>query len=232
MAVKTRAAATVYAPAPTRTPRTSPDTRPGLRPNVRPHVPHQKSRGGRLGSQQVVSVRGRRVATTAKQKTALGKVGGLTVVLLVIGVTIAMLLSGLSTAQTFTIQQLQSQERQLRNEVESLNRNLEDLRSSAEVTQRAAEKGMLVAGQPGIVAMLDDGRIEHRRDFNPESVAKLVDVNGAPTRADRASSDEKATAELGDNLAQVPGGNVVGEAPAVEGLANLAPYQPNVPAAF
>ena len=230
MAVKTRTAATVYTP--TRTPRTSPDTRPGLHPNARPHVPHQKSRSGRLGSQQVVSVRGRRVATAAKQKTALGKVGGLTVVLLVIGVTIAMLLSGLSTAQTFTIQQLQSQERQLTNEVESLNRNLEDLRSSAEVTQRATEKGMVVASQPGIVAMLDDGRIEHRRDFNPESVAKLVDVNGAPTRANRASSDEKATAELGDNLAQVPGGNVVGEAPAAAELANLAPYQPNVPAAF
>ena len=236
MAVKTRAAATTYTPAPARTPRTAPGTTPGTtqgtRPGVRPHVPHQKSRGGRLGSQQVVSVRGRRVPTAVKEKSAFGKVGGLAVALLVIGVTIAMVLSGLSTAQTFTIQRLQSQERMLENEVESLSRNLEDLRSSAEVAQRAMDAGMVVASQPGIVEVMGDGHVEHRRDFNPESVVKLVDVNGAPPRANRATSDEQATAELGDSLTQVPGGNVVGEAPAVSGLVNLAPYQPNVPAAF
>lgn len=228
MAVTTREAATVYAPAPTRAPGSIPATRPG----VRPHVPHQRSRGGRLGSQQVVSVRGRRVVVPEKQKTALGKVGGLAVTLLVIGVTVAMVLSGLSTAQTFTIQNLQSQERMLENEVESLGRNLEDLRSSAEIAQRATEAGMVVASQPGIMEVNQDGRIEERRGYNPDSVAPLRDVNGAPTRADRASSDTQATDELADSLTQVPGGNVIGEAPAAPLADNLAPYQPNVPAAF
>lgn len=223
MAVMTRTDQATYAPAPKRTPAT--------RPDVRPHVPHQKSRGGRLGSQQVVSVRGRRVATPAKQKTALGKVGGLAVTLLVIGVAVAMVLSGLSTAQTFTVQQLQSQERALENEVESLSRDLEDLRSSAELAQRAAEANMVVANQPGIVEVDADGRVEERREFNPESVAPVLDVNGQPTRAGRATSDQRATDELGDNLTQLPGGNMMNP-PAAARTDNLAPYQPNVPAAF
>lgn len=231
MAVMTRTDQATYAPAPTRDPRRAPARTPVTRPDVRPHVPHQKSRGGRLGSQQVVSVRGRRIATPAKQKTALGKVGGVAVTLLVIGVAVAMILSGLSTAQTFTVQQLQSQERALENEVESLSRDLEDLRSSAELAQRAAEANMVVAKQPGIVEVNADGRVEERREFNPESVAPVMDVNGQPTRAGRATSDQRATDELGDNLTQLPGGNMMSP-PAASRTDNLAPYQPNVPAAF
>lgn len=231
MAVMTRTDQATYTPAPTRTPRRAPERTPATRPDVRPHVPHQKSRGGRLGSQQVVSVRGRRVATPAKQKTALGKVGGLAVTLLVVGIALAMILSGLSTAQTYTVQKLQAQERALENEVESLGRDLEDLRSSAELAQRAAEANMVSAKQPGIVEVDANGRVEERREFNPESVAPVLDVNGQPTRAGRATSDQRATDELGDNLTQLPGGNVMSP-PAAPRADNLAPYQPNVPAAF
>lgn len=231
MAVKTRSDQATYTPSPTRTPRRDPARTPVTRPDVRPHVPHENSRGGRLGSQQVVSVRGRRVATPAKRKTALGKVGGLAVTLLVIGVAVAMVLSGLSTAQTFTVQQLQSKERELENEVESLSRDLEDLRSSAELAQRAAEANMVVAKQPGIVEVDADGRVEERREFNPESVAPVLDVNGQPSRVGRATSDQRATDELGDNLTQLPGGNMMNP-PAATRTDNLAPYQPNVPAAL
>lgn len=221
-------------------PRTStlPGTRPSRTaapaqaPGVRPHVPHGKPLG-RLGSQQVVSVRGRRVASPVKEKNPLVKTGGVAAVLLIVGVAVAMILSGLSTTQTFTIQQLQSQERTLKNEVESLNRDLEDLRSSAEIAQRAAESGMLVASEPGVVDVAADGRVEHRREFNPESVSPVRDVNGAPARATRASSDQRATSELGDSLTQLPGGNVLGQAgttgPAID---TLLPYQPNVAASF
>lgn len=198
----------------------------------RPHVPHNKAHG-RLGSQQVVSVRGRRVAAPVKEKNPVTAVGGLAVALLVVGIAIAMILSGVATAQTFTIQRLQSQERMLENEVESLNRDLEDRRSSAEIAQRAAKEGMLIASQPGIVEVGDDGRIEERRGFNPESLQPVGDINGAPSRADRATSDERATDELADSLTQVPGGNVIGDdAPVAPRVENLAPYQPNVPAAF
>lgn len=232
----------------------APTHSPAQAPSFRPHVPHGKSRG-RLGSQQVVSVRGRRVAPAAAKQNPLVKTGGLAAVLLVVGVAIAMVLSGLSTTQTFTIQELQSQERTLKNEVESLNRDLEDLQSSAEIAQRASESGMLVASEPGVVDVSEDGRFEKKRDFNPESVSPVRDVNGAPTRGTRASSDQRATSELGDSLTRVPGGNVLGQnAPsagqassgqgaagqAVAGQAaqagpnidNLQPYQPNVPANF
>ncbi|UIZ91580.1 hypothetical protein JZY91_07435 [Corynebacterium sp. CNCTC7651] len=210
---------------------------PTPKPGVKPHVPHSGSRG-RLGSQQVVSVRGRRVAAPVQTKRRFSAVGGMAVFLLVVGIAIAMVLSGLSTTQTFTIQQLQSQERQLKNEVESLNRDLEDLRSSAEIAQRAADAGMLVASQPGIVEVAPDGHVETRREFNPESVAPVMDVNGAPVRADRATSDRGATEELGDSLTPLPGGNVIGDRPqgpegaAAPRFANVAPYQPNVPPAF
>ena len=142
-----------------------------------------------------------------------------------------MLLSGVATTQTFTIQQLQSKERELANEVESLNRDLEDRRSAAEIAQRAAGAGMVVAGEPGLVEVMEDGRVEERRPFNPEKVAKIVDVNGEALRQGRASSDDRATRELADALTQVPGGNQAPPRPQqAPQVANVAPYQANVPA--
>ena len=94
-------------------------------PGVKPHVPHSSGRS-RLGSQQVVSVRGRRVGTVSAP-SRFSAVSAIALPLLVIGIAAAMLLSGVATTQTFTIQNLQSRERELANEVESLNRDLEDL---------------------------------------------------------------------------------------------------------
>lgn len=208
----------------------------GARSGVRPHIPHSKSRG-RLGSQQVVSVRGRRVSPAAA-KHPLAAVGHIALVLLVIGVAAAMVLSAMSTTQTFAIQQLQSQEREVTNQVESLNRDLEDMRSAAEVAQRAAQAGMVVATEPGIIEVGADGHIEQRREYKPDTEASVVDVNGAPTRAGRASSDQRATREVGEALTQLPGnGNApaVSVAPAAPGesappvIDNVAPYQHRIP---
>ena len=64
-------------------PRTRPSrtATPAQAPGVRPHVPHGKSRG-RLGSQQVVSVRGRRVAGPVKERNPLVKTGDGTILAL------------------------------------------------------------------------------------------------------------------------------------------------------
>lgn len=207
-------------------------TQPGVQPGVKPHVPHKKGRG-RLGSQQVVSVRGRRVASTAAP-SKFSALSSVAVPLLVVGIALAMILSGIATAQTFTIQKLQSQERQLANEVESLTRDLEDRRSSAELAQRADAAGMVVAAEPGIMEVKENGRVEEVRPFNPEATTKLVDVNGDLARSSRASSDDRATSELSDALTRRPGSNVLGEGPQAPAehtpqFANLAPYQPNVP---
>ena len=199
---------------------------------ARPHVPHEKARG-RLGSSQVVSVRGRRVAearvTDAPHRFS--KLSSIGVPLLIAGVLAAMGLSGLATSQSFSIQELQKQERNLAAEVETLNRDLEQRRSSAELAQRASEQGMLVASQPGIVDVKENGSTHVRREFDPEANAKVIDANSAQADAGRASSDREATDEIGDSLTATPGGNNRRPAPAQQ-LDNVAPYQPNVASNF
>ncbi|WP_141764932.1 hypothetical protein [Corynebacterium sp. HMSC034A01] len=192
-------------------------------PGVKPHVEHPKSRG-RLGSNQVVSVRGRRVATT-KVRSKFSSLSQIALPLLVVGIAVAMILSGIATTQTFAIQKLQAKEQELANEVESLNRDLEDRRSSAALAQRADSMGMVLAGEPGVVAVNDEGHAEEQRPYNPESASKLVDVNGEGRPASRASSDDRATKELEDALTQRPGR--AANAPRID---NLAPYQANVAA--
>lgn len=192
-------------------------------PGVKPHVQRTKARG-RLGSNQVVSVRGRRVATT-KARSKFSSLSQIALPLLVIGIAAAMILSGIATTQTFAIQKLQAKEQQLANEVESLNRDLEDRRSSAALAQRADSMGMVLAGEPGVVAVNEEGHAEEQRPYNPESASKLVDVNGEGRPASRASSDDRATKELEDALTQRPGR--AANAPRFD---NLAPYQANVAA--
>lgn len=192
-------------------------------PGVKPHEKHPRSRG-RLGSNQVVSVRGRRVATT-KARTKFSSLSQIALPLLFIGIAAAMILSGIATTQTFAIQKLQAQEQQLANEVESLNRDLEDRRSAAALAQQANSMGMVLAGEPGVVAVDDDGRAEEQRPFNPDSATKIVDVNSEGLPGSRASSDNRATKELEDSLTQRPGRTT-----GAPQIANLAPYQVNVPA--
>ena len=200
-----------------------PASRVRTTPGVKPHVERTKARG-RLGSNQVVSVRGRRVATT-KARSKFSSLSQIALPLLVIGIAAAMILSGIATTQTFAIQKLQAKEQQLANEVESLNRDLEDRRSAAALAQRADSMGMVLAGEPGVVAVNEEGHAEEQRPYNPESASKLVDVNGEGRPASRASSDDRATKELEDALTQRPGR--AANAPRFD---NLAPYQANVAA--
>ncbi|QGU05011.1 hypothetical protein [Corynebacterium comes] len=179
----------------------------------------------RLGSRQVVSVRGRRVAEV-KRTTLLAKLVSISIVLAIAGVAVAMWLSGVSTQQTFRMQVLQSQDRQLSNQLETLNRDLENVRSSAELARRAGELGMAVPSQPGILAVKENGDIVEERPADP-ATSSIIDVNGAPVRPGQASSDPTAIAELGDNLEAIPQGEQL-QAPApVE--RGVAPYTPNVP---
>ena len=172
----------------------------------------------------MVSVRGRRVAAT-RVRSKFSSLSQIALPLLVIGIAAAMILSGIATTQTFAIQKLQAKEQQLVNEVESLNRDLEDRRSSAALAQRADSMGMVLAGEPGVVAVNEEGHAEEQRPYNPESASKLVDVNGDGRPASRASSDDRATKELEDALTQRPGRTA--NAPRID---NLAPYQANVAA--
>ncbi|WP_165164149.1 hypothetical protein [Corynebacterium qintianiae] len=209
-----------------------------------PHALHPRNTqgSGRLGSRQVVSVRGRRVGEVNEVKRKFSAVTAIAIPLLILGVIIAMYLSGLSTTQSFAVQELQARERQLNNEVETLNRDLENLQSSAGVAEQAAQAGMVVSHVPGILAVDAEGTVHEERAFNPEATQKMTDVTAAEgerAREDRATSDRAATAQVGRNLTELPGGNVLGHengdtaAPANSGapVENLAPYAPRIPSA-
>ena len=172
----------------------------GLKPRIAPHVPRGPRR---LGSKQVVSVRGRRVATTAA-KRKFSTMSMLALPLLVLGIFGAMLLSALSTQQTFTIEQLQSKERTLNNEIETLNRNVEDSRAAAEVAAKADAAGMVVPVQPGIMDVAADGKANETREADPEKHVRVVDVNEETIRTDKATSDREATRDIADNLSALP----------------------------
>lgn len=190
----------------------------------------------RLGSRQVVSVRGRRVSEL-KQTSLLAKLISVAIVLAIVGVAVAMWLAGLATQQTFQTQLLQTQDKQLSNQLETLNRDLENVRSSAEIARRAGELGLVLPAQPGILAVQENGEIVEQR---PADVAThpIIDVNGAPVRPGQASSDPEATHELEDNLEAVPQGHqlrspddVLPDPVAPAPVRGVLPYAPNVPEA-
>src|SRR5690625_2400656 len=104
-------------------------------------------RKSRLGSRQVVTERGRRVAPI-KQVTLFSRLSAVAIALLIGGVVLAVWLSGVSTSQTFRIQQLTYQESQLNNQLETLNRDLEQVLSSADVARRGADAKMGIPSQP------------------------------------------------------------------------------------
>ncbi len=159
-------------------------------------------RKSRLGSRQVVTERGRRVAPI-KQVTLFSRLSAVAIALLLGGVVLAVWLSGVSTSQTFRIQQLTYQESQLNNQLETLNRDLEQVRSSADVARRGADAKMGIPSQPGIVEVGKDGTVEERRPAT-EGTEAIIDVNGEPVRTGRATSDPHDTEGVSDELNAVP----------------------------
>ncbi|MCZ9306312.1 hypothetical protein L8V01_02265 [Corynebacterium sp. c8Ua_181] len=169
----------------------------------RTRIPHRSTK--RLGSKQVVSFRGRQLQPQTKKSGLFTRLSVIAITLLIAGVVMAMWLSGLSTKQTFAIQQLTVQDSQLDNQIETLNRDAENLSSSADIARRADEMGMAVPKQPGIAEVGGDGKIVEKREGTPDT-EKLIDVNGEPIRPGQASSDPKDTEGMSDSLNAVPQG--------------------------
>ena len=167
----------------------------------RTRVPHRSRSTNRLGSKQVVSFRGRQLQPQTKKSGLFARLSVIALTLL----AVAMWLSGLSTKQTFAIQQLTVQDSQLDNQIETLNRDAENLSSSADIARRADEMGMAIPKQPGIAEVGGDGKIVDKREGTPDT-EKLIDVNGEPIRPSQASSDPKDTEGLSDSLNAVPQG--------------------------
>lgn len=186
----------------------------------------------RLGSKQIVSQRGRRVSTVQAPVSSFSKVIAYAFGLVMLGVLAAVWFSGLSTAQTFEIQRLSVTESTLDNQLETLNRDLENVRSSADVARRAAESSMGVPVQAGIVAVDDKGNHVEQRPAKPETEA-IIDVNGTAVRPNQASSDPKKTVGMNDNLQAVPqsqrsAAEVPGNLPPTGNAPAQAPYAPRL----
>ncbi|MDO4685923.1 MAG: hypothetical protein Q4A92_05190 [Corynebacterium sp.] len=159
------------------------------------------------GSRQVVSVRGRRVTTTRKADPKLVKFMVVVTGVLFGGVITTIGLSGISTEQTFQLQELSAQETQLNNQLESLHRDVESARSSAEIARRAADMGMVVPEQPGVLMVMEDGEVVEQRPADPSKTRPIIDVNGKQIAPSRASSNPDETRDVSDNLNPLPQSN-------------------------
>ncbi|AIU92122.1 hypothetical protein [Corynebacterium ulcerans] len=153
------------------------------------------------GSQQVISYRGRRVERPKVDKGRVRFVAGI-LMLMIAGVAVTLVLSGLSTKQTFAIQQLQSQETTLKNQIETLNRDVENASSSAEIARKASAMGLVVPDAAGVLAHDDHGNPVVQREAN-DATHPLVDINGDKI-SPSASSDPAKTNEVAGSLNAVP----------------------------
>ncbi|GAV97683.1 hypothetical protein CS176_1913 [Corynebacterium glutamicum] len=184
---------------------------PGVQPTRKRLMQHK------LGSQQVMSVRGRRVEAKRADPKVI-QLSVLVVILLCVGVGATMGLSGTSTQQTFQLQELQATETDLSNRIESLNRDVEDARSAATLAANATEMGLVSPVEPGVLAVQENGDVVEEREANPET-RPIVDINGQQTRPNRASSNPDETNAVTENLQAIPQ-----EAAAPPYQTNTVPY--------
>lgn len=205
-----------------------PERRHTTRGLVNPGVqPTRRRLQHKTGSQQVLSVRGRRVVAP-RANPRLIQLFTVVVLLLCVGVGASMGLSGVSTQQTYDLQNLKSQETELANRIESLTRDVEDARSAATIAATAGEMGMVSPVEPGVLAVRDNGEIVEERPASPETRA-IVDINnGTQVRPNRASSNPDETSEVTESLQVIPPQQ--GAATPLQQGAATPPYQNNSPA--
>ena len=146
--------------------------------------------GSRVGSRQQVSVRGRRIIALERGNPKLTRRIVLAVTVFILGVVSIMALSAVTTKQSFQISDAQSRSTTLENEIESLNRDVANAKSSANIAKEASEMGMVTPNQSGI---LEDrgGKIEETRPANAEDGKEVVDVNGETKRRGATSDPNK-----------------------------------------
>ncbi|AZA13955.1 hypothetical protein ACFPVT_07535 [Corynebacterium choanae] len=199
-------------PRPSTVPRTFPQRHP-----VPQRIPSTKP---------VRSIRGRRVVTEQPNPTKVRFVLVLLAVLIT-GLSATMYLSGVTAQQTFQIAQLTEENVQLDNQLETLRRDVELASSSASIARNAADAGLVVADQPGIIAVDPAGAQTVLREPDPAATRPIIDVNGQQVRPIVATSDPAQTEGLTDQRLAPQQPVVV---PGVPQLDAVAPYAPNTPA--
>lgn len=181
-----------------------------------------RRRQGRLGSRQVVSIRGRRTGSVRVMQHWV-KVAGAIVMTLILAIGAAMYLSGVTTQQSFEMQKLTAQESQLENQLETLHRDLADKSSASELARRAQEMNMVIPNQPTVLGPDENGHLVEQRAGDP-ATRPVIDINAESTSQHTASSNPADTRNMADRLAAVPhgerlpaSGNTTADAPAQGG---------------
>lgn len=148
----------------------------------------------RRGSRQQLTVRGRRVTVPTAAERSVVWTWVVLLALFVAGVALAMYLSGKTTEQSFQLSEARDTSTSLSNELESLNRDVQDASSTQRIAAEAAEMGMVVPGQAGVLNVEGD-RIDEVRPSDPSETRPVTDING-DARPQRPTSDPDATGQV------------------------------------
>ncbi|CAI36905.1 putative secreted protein [Corynebacterium jeikeium] len=172
-------------------------TNAGARTSARTSTVGRSARrlgGSRVGSRQQVSVRGRRIIALERGNPQLTRRIALALTVFILGVVSVMALSAATTKQSFQIADAQSRSTTLDNELESLNRDVANAKSSANIAKEASEMGMVTPKQSGILEDRD-GKVKETRPADAEGGKEVVDVNGNAKRRG-ATSDPNETSRV------------------------------------
>lgn len=177
----------------------------------------------RMGSRQVISVRGRRVVSEERrvERTTIQFIV-LCILFIGVGVGVTMYLSGVTTQQSFAIQKAKDKKTTLDNELEGLHRDVKNASSNSEIAKKASEDGMVVPDQPGIMTVNPDGSVVENRAADPSKTHEIHDINSGADPKAQASSDPEKTKNTSRSSASSSSSSRDNNRPA-----QLAPYQDN-----
>ncbi|WP_296104530.1 hypothetical protein [uncultured Corynebacterium sp.] len=177
----------------------------------------------RMGSRQVISVRGRRVVSEERRvKRTTIQFIVVCILLIGVGVGVTMYLSGVTTQQSFAIQKAKDKKTTLDNELEGLHRDVKNASSNSEVAKKASEDGMVVPDQPGIMTVNPDGSVVENRAADPSKTHEIHDINSGADPKAKASSDPEKTKNTSSSATSSSSSGRDNNR-----TAQLAPYQDN-----
>ena len=174
---------------------------------------------GRTGSRQVVSRRGRRLTNTTADRSKVHFAIG-SIIVVVLGIVLAMVLSGLSTSQSFQLSAARQEEQRLRDGISVLERDVEFQRSTAEIARRATEMGMVNVENPAILVVGEDGVVHEVRRETRAPAHRRHQRRRAPRRADLEPAET-------ENVPGMQAPAIQEGSPVAPQLPAQAPYAPN-----
>lgn len=189
----------------------------------------------RMGSRQVISVRGRLTEdSTARRNGSTLNFVIIVLLLAAVGVGLTMYFSGMSTEQSFRISEARAEQKALTAELETLNRDALRESSDAAVAKKAAALGMVVPDQPGIITVDSDGSVTEKRAADAAKVHNVKDItvsDAAVASSSAAASASAAPSAAASATPSVAPSAAASAAPstAASGQASAAPTTASVP---